>query len=236
LHHPHIGNITSITRRLLAFLFFFLYWCWFYHMALTPQTSGAFSESSNSYETPAWIGAGQRVAEARALAPSSNPLTTQLLPWSFAGAPLPSFSYPGAIPTSFVLVSLATPPTCSLSVTSLCSTPPTPSVDPGRAPPPPPALDDGPRQLIVNFLDLEVTNAELHAAFAAIGPVDAARVIYDKAANRSKGYGFVYYKHSRDAAAATQCMTGHPIRGRRIKASYAVPQRPLAPTDPISCG
>lgn len=87
--------------------------------------------------------------------------------------------------------------------------------------------DNGPKQLIVNFLDLEVTNAELHAAFSAIGPLDAARVIYDKESNQSKGFGFVYFHHSRDAATAMQCMTGHPIRGKRIKVSLASPQRPL---------
>jgi RNA recognition motif-containing protein len=92
---------------------------------------------------------------------------------------------------------------------------------------PPSSMDDGPKQLIVNFLDPEVTNAELHAAFSTIGALDAARVIYDKLTSRSKGYGFVYFKQSRDAAAAMQCMTGHPMRGRRIKVSYANPQRPL---------
>jgi hypothetical protein len=85
--------------------------------------------------------------------------------------------------------------------------------------------DNGPKQLIVNFLDENVTNAELHAAFSSIGPLDAARVIYDKASSKSKGFGFVYFKHSRDAATAMQCMTGHPMRSKHIKVSYASPQR-----------
>jgi RNA recognition motif-containing protein len=87
--------------------------------------------------------------------------------------------------------------------------------------------DHGPKQLIVNFLDPEVTNAELHTAFSAIGALDAARVIYDKTTSKSKGFGFVYYKSSRDAATAMQCMSGHPLRGKRVKVSYANPQRPM---------
>jgi hypothetical protein len=96
-----------------------------------------------------------------------------------------------------------------------------------------PMADDGPKQLIVNFLDAEVTNFELHNAFSAIGPLEAARVIYDKLTGRSKGYGFVYFKYSRDAAAAMQCMTGHPIRGRRIKVTMATPQRPAPASETI---
>jgi hypothetical protein len=97
----------------------------------------------------------------------------------------------------------------------------------------PSGYDDGPKQLIVNFLDPEVTNAELHTAFSAVGPLDAARVIYDKFTSKSKGFGFVYYKSSRDAATAMQCMSGHPLRGRRVKVSYANPQRPIVPSDGV---
>jgi hypothetical protein len=84
---------------------------------------------------------------------------------------------------------------------------------------------EGHRQLIVNFLDPTVTNADLHAAFTTIGPVDAARVIYDPQTGASKGYGFVYFKRSSDAATAMQCMTGLPLGSKRIKVSYANPQK-----------
>lgn len=115
-------------------------------------------------------------------------------------------------------------------VSSAHSNPP-PPVYPGFGAMNPAAVqqqpDNGPKQLIVNFLDLEVTNADLHAAFSVFGPLDAARVIYDKATARSKGYGFVYYRRSADAATALHSMTGQHMRGRRIKVSYANPQRPM---------
>lgn len=96
------------------------------------------------------------------------------------------------------------------------------------------SVDSGPKQLIVNYLDPAVTNADLHDAFSVIGPVTAARVIYDNTTAVSKQFGFVYFKHSTDAARAMECMSGHPIRGRRIKVSYANPQRPLPSGTPPS--
>lgn len=99
---------------------------------------------------------------------------------------------------------------------------------PGFAPQPAAApADNGPKQLIVNFLDPAVTNADLHAAFSPLGPLTAARVIYDKATGNSRCFGFVYFKRSADAARAVEEMTGRMIMSRRIKASYASPQRPL---------
>jgi hypothetical protein len=95
----------------------------------------------------------------------------------------------------------------------------------------PSGQDTGPKQLIVNFLDSQITNAELEEAFRRIGPVNAARVIYDKSSGRSKGFGFVYYQSSRDAATAAQVMTGQQLRGRRVKVSYANPQRPTPPPE-----
>ena len=89
-------------------------------------------------------------------------------------------------------------------------------------------MDFGPKQLIVNFLDSAVTNADLHAAFSSVGQLSAARVIYDKATGNSKCFGFVYFKSSLDAQIATERLNGCMLLSRRIKVSFANPQRPEA--------
>lgn len=89
------------------------------------------------------------------------------------------------------------------------------------------APDVGKKQLIVNFLDPQVNNAHLHQLFSQIGPLTAARVLYDKQTGESKGYGFVYFLSSADAARAIQGLNSRNLFGRRIKVSYANPQRPM---------
>jgi len=99
------------------------------------------------------------------------------------------------------------------------------------APPPPPPPrdpnDKGPKQLIVNFLAPEVTVNDLTELFAPVGPLAAVRVIHDPKTHESKGFGFVYFHASADAAAAIKRLSGRMVQGRRMKVSYANPQRPL---------
>ena len=46
-------------------------------------------------------------------------------------------------------------------------------------------------KLYVGNLPWSTTDAELEELFAAIGPVDSARVITDRETGRSRGFGFV---------------------------------------------
>jgi hypothetical protein len=87
--------------------------------------------------------------------------------------------------------------------------------------------DKGPKQLIVNFLAPTIAVEDLTELFAPVGPLAAVRIMRDLKTNESKGFGFVYFHSSADAAAAIRRVTGRTMEGRRIKVSYANPQRPL---------
>lgn len=93
-------------------------------------------------------------------------------------------------------------------------------------------LDNTKKQLIVNFLSHAVTEAEFTQVFSQFGPISAARIIYDKHTNRSKGYGFVYFKNGDDAIKAILELNGVDIHSKLIKVSYATPQRPTPPLTP----
>jgi hypothetical protein len=87
--------------------------------------------------------------------------------------------------------------------------------------------DNGPKQLIVNYIAPQVTELELKALFEQFGPVECARIIYDKHSGGTKGYGFVYYQWSDHAAKAIKFLQGFELYGKYLRVGYAVPQRPL---------
>ena len=87
-------------------------------------------------------------------------------------------------------------------------------------------LDPSKKQLIVNFLSTQVQEEEFHQIFEQFGPLTVSRVIRDKHTNRPKGYGFVYFCFGEDAIRAIKSLNGFQVYDRRIKVSYADPQRP----------
>jgi hypothetical protein len=101
--------------------------------------------------------------------------------------------------------------------------------DQANVPPPaaPGDTEPGPRQLIVNYVPSDSTESELIQLFSVVGEVEACRVVYDKMTGASKGFGFVYYRRHADASQAITRFTGYGIRGKRLKVSYATPQRPV---------
>ncbi|CAL9772063.1 unnamed protein product, partial [Musa acuminata subsp. burmannicoides] len=56
-------------------------------------------------------------------------------------------------------------------------------------------LDPAHRKLFVHGLGWETTAEGLRAAFGSYGDIDDCRVIVDKGSGRSKGYGFVLFRH-----------------------------------------
>jgi hypothetical protein len=96
---------------------------------------------------------------------------------------------------------------------------------------PPPAPGDtsgeGPRQLIVNYLPQEVDSAMLRELFEPYGPIVEARLARDPETKGSRGFGFVYFRRHADAVAAIADASGRVLRGKRVRVSYAVPQREL---------
>ncbi|CAL9774231.1 unnamed protein product, partial [Musa acuminata subsp. burmannicoides] len=66
-------------------------------------------------------------------------------------------------------------------------------------------LDPSHRKLFVHGLGWDTTAEGLRAAFASYGDIDDCRVIVDKASGRSKGYGFVLFRHRSSARRALHC-------------------------------
>ncbi|CAD2218670.1 RNA recognition motif. (a.k.a. RRM, RBD, or RNP domain), putative [Angomonas deanei] len=77
------------------------------------------------------------------------------------------------------------------------------------------------KQLIVNYLAPDVTTAELHCLFARFGPLDGARIIFDRQTKLPRGFGFVYYRHPDSAQMAINSMNGFQFHGKRLKVSYS---------------
>lgn len=85
-----------------------------------------------------------------------------------------------------------------------------------------PSSDDRYRkQLIVNYLAPNVTSAELHTLFSRFGPLDGARIIFDRQTSMPRGYGFVYFRHPENAKQAVDTMNGYEFHGKRLKVGYS---------------
>lgn len=61
--------------------------------------------------------------------------------------------------------------------------------------------------------------------FKEFGAVESAKVIIDKKTRRSKGYGFVEMKDSRDEENAIEALNGKEIGGRKVKVNIANPKK-----------
>jgi RNA recognition motif-containing protein len=77
------------------------------------------------------------------------------------------------------------------------------------------------KKLYVGNLAFNVTNAELEAAFAEIGPCESVSVITDRDTGQSRGFGFVEMASNGDAQKAIQQLDGKTINGRAIKVNEA---------------
>ncbi|XP_048470062.1 ELAV-like protein 1 isoform X2 [Stegostoma tigrinum] len=77
--------------------------------------------------------------------------------------------------------------------------------------------------LIVNYLPQNMTQDELRSLFGSIGEVESAKLIRDKVAGHSLGYGFVNYVAAKDAERAINTLNGLRLQSKTIKVSYARP-------------
>uniref|UniRef100_A0A9L0RE30 ELAV like RNA binding protein 1 n=1 Tax=Equus caballus TaxID=9796 RepID=A0A9L0RE30_HORSE len=83
--------------------------------------------------------------------------------------------------------------------------------------------DIGRTNLIVNYLPQNMTQDELRSLFSSIGEVESAKLIRDKVAGHSLGYGFVNYVTAKDAERAVNTLNGLRLQSKTIKVSYARP-------------
>ena len=84
------------------------------------------------------------------------------------------------------------------------------------------------KKLFVGSLPYSTTDDRLGEAFSAAGNVVSATVIFDRATNRSKGFGFVEMSTPEEAEAAIKMWDGQELDGRRIAVSIARPLKPRA--------
>ncbi|KAL5576556.1 hypothetical protein UlMin_018255 [Ulmus minor] len=76
------------------------------------------------------------------------------------------------------------------------------------------------RKLFVRGLSAETTSESLRSIFASYGDLDEAIVIFDKNTGKSKGYGFVTFKHA-DGALVALREPSKKIDGRMTVTQYA---------------
>jgi cold-inducible RNA-binding protein len=76
-------------------------------------------------------------------------------------------------------------------------------------------------KLFVGGLSWGTTDEGLRSAFEAYGDVTDAKVIMDRETGRSRGFGFVTFAESGDAAQAMSAMDGTDLDGRTIRVNEA---------------
>lgn len=77
--------------------------------------------------------------------------------------------------------------------------------------------------LIVNYLPQNMSQEELRSLFSSIGEVESAKLIRDKVAGHSLGYGFVNFVNANDAERAISTLNGLRLQSKTIKVSFARP-------------
>ncbi|KAM4629662.1 ELAV-like protein 1b isoform 2-T3 [Polymixia lowei] len=82
---------------------------------------------------------------------------------------------------------------------------------------------DAKTNLIVNYLPQNMSQEELRSLFSSIGDVESAKLIRDKVAGHSLGYGFVNFVNPSDAERAISTLNGLRLQSKTIKVSYARP-------------
>ncbi len=82
------------------------------------------------------------------------------------------------------------------------------------------------KKLFVGGLPYETDDAQLKELFGSCGAVVSAKVIIDKATNRSKGFGFVEMTTDDEAQAALLKFNNFTMGTRRIMVNEARPMEP----------
>nr|XP_057930467.1 ELAV-like protein 1 [Doryrhamphus excisus] len=83
--------------------------------------------------------------------------------------------------------------------------------------------DNSRTNLIVNYLPQSMNQDELRNLFSNVGEVESAKLIRDKVAGNSLGYGFVNFVNASDAERAISSLNGLRLQSKTIKVSYARP-------------
>ena len=79
-------------------------------------------------------------------------------------------------------------------------------------------------KLFVGSLSWDTTDQSLQDFFAKVGTVVSASVVFDKATNRSRGFGFVEFSSDDEAKKAIDQLNGQELDARKINVSEAQPK------------
>lgn len=85
--------------------------------------------------------------------------------------------------------------------------------------------------MFVGNLSWNIDDEWLSREFEEFGEIAGARVISDKATGRSKGFGYVEFTNSADAAAALKAKKGALIDGREANVDFSTPRDNTAPKE-----
>lgn len=80
------------------------------------------------------------------------------------------------------------------------------------------------KKLFVGNLPHSMNDADLQNLFESHGTVVSARVIMDRDAGRSKGFGFVEMDSDGEAQEAIDALNGSEVNGRALTVNEARPQ------------
>lgn len=78
--------------------------------------------------------------------------------------------------------------------------------------------------IYVGNLPYSLTEEELRNTFARYGTVTSAKIVIDRATERSKGFGFVEMPDQSEAEAAIKALDGAPLNGRPVRVNPAKPR------------
>ena len=80
-------------------------------------------------------------------------------------------------------------------------------------------------KLFVGGISWNLSWQDLKDAFGEHAEVVHAKIIMDRETNKSRGFGFVEFNSSEDAAKAKEAMDGAELDGRTIKVDFAEEKR-----------
>tara|TARA_Y100000588_G_C13658375_1_gene670995 strand:- start:201 stop:446 length:246 start_codon:yes stop_codon:yes gene_type:complete len=79
--------------------------------------------------------------------------------------------------------------------------------------------------IFVGNLNFRTSEDELQAHFEQFGPVSSARIIQDRATQRSRGFGFVEMENTADGERAISELNGKEFKGRELRVNVATQKR-----------
>jgi transformer-2 protein len=85
-------------------------------------------------------------------------------------------------------------------------------------------------------LSLYTSEKDLKEIFGRYGELKHVNIVYDHLTGRSRGFGFVYFEDTDDAADAKEQCNGLELDGRRIRVDYSITKRAHTPTPGVYMG